>query len=196
MDSNFISNSTPNSTLFAEPNLRLYPTVVRDLYLLIGVLGALGNAVAIIVIATSASMRKTFTNVLIMNQSCQYTWVWEFLFCVCKSVNLNKALYCIDVYLLASYIVFIIMGEFLNNILTNIKKILHYLVPFIHYLVPFVQYLVLFVQCLANIFSIQCHLFSVQCIFQCLVNVFTIQCHLFTIQCHLFSVQQHQFSVQ
>ena len=59
-----------NGTSSPLPNIRISNTYLNIAYGSVSVLGILGNLIVIVVIAKSTTLRKTFTNILILNQSC------------------------------------------------------------------------------------------------------------------------------
>ena len=59
-----------NGTSTPLTNVRMPNTYLKIAYGSVSVLGILGNLIVIVVIGKSATMRKTFTNTLILNQSC------------------------------------------------------------------------------------------------------------------------------
>ncbi|KAI0212288.1 hypothetical protein LSAT2_002765, partial [Lamellibrachia satsuma] len=59
-----------NGTSTPLTNIRMSNAYLNIAYGSVSVLGILGNLIVIVVIAKSATMRKTLTNILILNQSC------------------------------------------------------------------------------------------------------------------------------
>ena len=59
-----------NGTSSPLPNIRMPNAYLNIVYGSVSVLGILGNLIVIVVIGKSATMRKTLTNILILNQSC------------------------------------------------------------------------------------------------------------------------------